>query len=213
MKRGTLSRKGIGTVTLVLALVVALAGAFLLYRVLQPGPEAGKDGAEMAAFLSGSRIAPPFSLEDTNGNIYSSAQFAGKPAVINFFATWCPPCREEIPGFVEVYNRHKANGLELIGISLDTDTRENLPGFLMNNKIGYRILFGDLATTRAYGGVSVLPTTFFVGKDGKIKNVHVGYMDEETFDKEVRDLVRERGRKDVLPPPPGPASAGQVSPR
>lgn len=213
MMRGTLSRKGIGTLTLALALVVVLAGAFLLYRALRPGPGAGKDGAEMAALLSGSRTAPPFSLEDTNGNVYSSAQFAGKPAVINFFATWCPPCREEIPGFVEVYNRHKANGLELIGISLDTDTRENLPGFLMNNKIGYRILFGDLATTRAYGGVSVLPTTFFVGKDGKIKNVHVGYMDMEAFDKEVRDLVMERGRKGVLSPPPGPASAGQVSPR
>jgi cytochrome c biogenesis protein CcmG/thiol:disulfide interchange protein DsbE len=213
MKRGTLSCKGIWTVTLVLALVVVLTGAFLLYRYLQPGPEAGKDGPGPAGLLSGSRTAPPFALKDTNGNVYSSAQLAGKPAVINFFATWCPPCREETPGFVEVYNRHKGKGFELVGISLDTDSRENLPGFLMANKIEYKILFGDLATARAYGGVSTIPTTFFVGKDGKIKNVHVGYMDKDAFDKEVRDLVRERGRKGVLSPPPGPASAGQVSPR
>jgi hypothetical protein len=59
----------------------------------------------------------------------------------------------------------------------------------MSNKIGYRILFGDLATARAYGGVSALPTTFFVGKDGEIKNVHVGYMDEDAFDKEVKKLL------------------------
>jgi peroxiredoxin len=188
MKRVSL-RKGLGTVTLILALAVVLAGAFLLYRVLQPEPEEGKAGPGTAALLSGSVAAPPFSLKDTNGNVYSSAQLAGKPAVINFFATWCPPCREEIPGFVEVYNRHKANGFELIGISLDTDTRENLPGFLVSNRIGYRILFGDLATARSYGGVSTLPTTFFVGKDGKIKNIHVGYMDEDAFDKEVRKLL------------------------
>ncbi|MGE5285137.1 MAG: TlpA family protein disulfide reductase [Actinomycetota bacterium] len=180
MKRVSL-REGIGRVTLILALVVVLAGAFLLHRVLQPGPEPG-----MPSMLE---TAPPFSLKDTNGNVYSSSQFAGKPAVINFFATWCAPCREEIPGFVEVYNRHKANGLELIGISLDTDTRANLPGFLVSNKIGYRILFGDLSTARSYGGVSTIPTTFFVGKDGKIKNVHVGYMDKDAFDREVQKLL------------------------
>lgn len=189
----TLSRKGIGAVALIVALVVALAGAFLLYRVLQPEPEAGKAGPGTAAGTppgpSGWKNAPPFSLKDINGNIYSSAQLAGKPAVINFFATWCPPCKAEIPGFVEVYNKHRSKGFELVGISLDTDTRENLPGFLMSNKIEYRILFGDLATARAYGGVSALPTTFFVGKDGQIRNVHVGYMDKDAFDREVMKLM------------------------
>ena|SRR3990172_675029 len=193
MKSGTLSRKGIGAVPLILVLVVVFAGALLLYKNWQSGQEAKKAAAGTAAGTaagpSGFRTAPPFSLKDTNGNIYSSSQFAGKPAVINFFATWCPPCREEIPGFVEVYNRHKEKGFELIGISLDTETRENLPGFLMNNKIGYRILFGDLATARAYGGVSSIPTTFFVGKDGEIKNVHVGYIDKDAFDKEVMKLL------------------------
>jgi peroxiredoxin len=189
MKRSTLSRNGIGAVPLILALIVVLAGVILLYRNWQQEREVTKAPTGSAPALSGLRTAPAFSLKDTNGNIFSSAQLAGKPAVINFFATWCPPCREEIPGFVEVYNRHKENGFELIGISLDTDTRENLPGFLMSNKIGYRILFGDLDTARAYGNVSALPTTFFVGKDGEIKNVHVGYMDKDDFDKEVRKLL------------------------
>jgi peroxiredoxin len=172
---------------LILALVVVLAGAFLLYRNWQSGMETKK--AAPAPGPSGLRTAPPFSLKDTNGNLYSSAQLAGKPAVINFFATWCPPCKAETPGFVEVYNKHKSKGFELVGISLDTDTRGNMPGFLMSNKIEYRILFGDLATARAYGGVSSIPTTFFVGKDGEIKNVHVGYMDRDAFDKEVMKLL------------------------
>jgi peroxiredoxin len=189
MKRGTFSRDGIGAVPLILALIVVLAGAFLLYRNWQAGEEAGKDGSETAAKPPELKTAPPFSLKDTNGNIYSSAQLAGKPAAINFFATWCPPCKAEIPGFVEVYNKHRSKGFELVGISLDTDTRENLPGFLMSNKVGYRILFGDLATARAYGGVSALPTTFFVGKDGEVKHIHVGYMDKDAFDKEVMKLL------------------------
>ncbi|HEX9190734.1 MAG TPA: TlpA disulfide reductase family protein, partial [Candidatus Deferrimicrobiaceae bacterium] len=169
------------------------AGAILLYRNWQSGLEeknATQGMAESpAAGPSGSEPAPPFALKDTNGNLYSSSRLAGKPAVINFFATWCPPCKAEIPGFVEVYNRHKGKGFELIGISLDRETRENLPGFIMNNRIDYRILFGDLATTRAYGGVSSIPTTFFVGKDGQIKNVHVGYIDTDTFDREVKKLL------------------------
>jgi peroxiredoxin len=189
MKRGTLSQKGIGAVPLTLALVVVLVGVLLLYRNWQREQEVTKAETGTTVLSSGSKTAPAFSLKDTNGNIYSSAQLNGKPAVINFFATWCPPCREEIPGFVEVYNRHKENGFELIGISLDTDTRENLPGFMMSNKIGYKILYGDLGIARAYGGVSSIPTTFFVGRDGEIKNVHVGYMDKDAFDKEVRKLL------------------------
>ena len=189
MKRFALSRRGIGAAPLILALVVVIVGAILLYRNRHTWLETKKAAPGTAAGTSGSRTAPPFSLPDTNGNIYSSDQLVGKPAVINFFATWCPPCREEIPGFVEVYNKHRSEGFELIGISLDTDTRGNMAGFLMNNKIGYRILFGDMATARAYGGVSSIPTTFFVGKDGMIKNVHVGYMDKDAFDKEVMKLL------------------------
>ncbi|MGZ8460922.1 MAG: redoxin domain-containing protein [Candidatus Deferrimicrobiaceae bacterium] len=193
MKGGTSSRKGIGAIPLIVALVVVLAGAFLLYRSWQSGLEAKNaapgSAAGTASGPSGLRTAPSFSLPDTNGNVYSSAKLTGKPVVINFFATWCPPCKAEIPGFVEVYDRHRPEGFELIGISLDTDTRKNLPGFLMSNKIGYTILFGDLATARAYGGVSSIPTTFFIGKDGEIKNVHVGYMDKDAFDKEVRKLL------------------------
>lgn len=134
------------------------------------------------------RPAPAFTLSDISGNSVASSQFLGKPTVINFFATWCPPCREEIPGFVEVHNKYRSEGFELIGISLDTDTRKTLPQFLVQNGIGYRILLGDTATVRAYG-VSPIPTTFFIGKDGKIRKVHIGYMDKASFEQEVRKLL------------------------
>jgi len=193
MNHGLSSRRGIGVLPLVLLLLGIFAGAFLLYRNWKSGVDSGNTSREApppaTSGTPGLRTAPPFSLKDISGNVYSSSRFAGKPAVINFFATWCPPCRNEIPGFVEVYNRHRGKGFELIGISLDTDTRGNLAGFIAENRIEYRVLFGDLATARSYGGVSSIPTTFFVGKDGEIKNVHVGYIDRDTFEKEVQKLL------------------------
>ncbi|MBI5904526.1 MAG: TlpA family protein disulfide reductase [Deltaproteobacteria bacterium] len=192
MKRASGSVRGIGAVALVAVILVVLAAVFLLVRNRQSGRD-GKTATESAlpsaAAPSAPKTAPPFSLPDVNGNLFSSESFAGKPTVINFFATWCPPCRNETPGFVEVYNRHRGKGLEMIGISLDTDTRGNLAGFLMTHRIEYRILYGDLATARAYGGVSSIPTTFFIGKDGEIKNIHVGYIDKDAFDAEVRKLL------------------------
>lgn len=165
-------------------LVPALAGA--LYLAVKGGP-AGRSPAEQAP--APGRPAPPFSLADISGNIVPSSRFAGKPTVVNFFATWCPPCGEEIPGFVEVYDRYRERGLEMVGIALDTDTRENLPGFIASHGIGYKILLGDLDTVRAYGGVASLPTTVFIGRDGEIKNIHIGFMDGESFEREVRKLL------------------------
>ncbi len=183
------SKNGMGALPLFLILVVVFLGAYLLYRNWQSGTAPNEAATSRGPVAEGSRTVPAFSLKDTNGNLYSSSRFAGKPTVINFFATWCPPCRAEIPGFVEVYNEHKAQGLEMIGISLDTDTKGDLAGFIMSNRISYRILFGDLATAREYGGVSSLPTTFFVDKDGQIRNVHIGYMEKEEFEREVRKLL------------------------
>jgi peroxiredoxin len=168
-------------------LAVAVVAVILWYGGRQPGSRKASEGQAPAVVGSG-RTAPAFALPDVSGNSVSSSQFLGKPTVINFFATWCPPCREEIPGFVEVYDKYRGSGFEIVGISFDTDTKGDLPAFMMENRIGYRILMGDMAIARAYG-VNPLPTTFFVGKDGRIMNVHVGYIDKETFEREVRKLL------------------------
>jgi cytochrome c biogenesis protein CcmG/thiol:disulfide interchange protein DsbE len=170
-------------------LVLASATALPLSRCTQSENAAGRGGTPIDGIPGAGAHAPAFSLRDISGNIVQSSNFLGKPVAINFFATWCPSCREETPGFVDVYNKYKEKGFELVGISLDTDTRENLPSFVMTYRIGYRILLGDLDTARAYGGVSSLPTTFFIGKDGRIRNVHVGYLDRDAFDREVRNLL------------------------
>jgi peroxiredoxin len=176
---------------LALAGMLVLVFTVALFLHLNTGRQRQTDGEVTRGRslpLKGS-AAPSFSLRDVSGDVVVSSHFLGKPTVINFFATWCPPCVEEIPGFVDVYNKYKDRGFELVGISFDTDPREKLPAFVKTHRIEYRILLGDQATARAYGGVSYLPTTIFIGKDGRIRNVHVGYLDRNAFDSEVRKLL------------------------
>ncbi len=169
------------------AFVLAFAGAALLYRFAGRGTSSAEETT--AARSSSASTAPAFSLTDVDGNVVHSSSLRGKPLVINFFATWCPPCREEIPGFVEVYNKYKDRGFELVGISLDDDTGEHLAAFVARHQIDYRILRGDSATARAYGGVTALPTTFFIARNGTIREVHIGAVDRDTFDREVQKLL------------------------
>ncbi len=174
-------------VAVVAAVVLAAAVAWYSGR---RAPSPAREGAPApAATPGGPRAVPAFSLTDISGNRVDSSVVRGKPAVINFFATWGPPCREEIPGFVAVYDKYKDRGFELLGISLDTDTRGNLPEFVVNNRIGYRILIGDVETVKAFAWGSAIPATFFIGRDGEIKNVHVGFIDRDALDREVQKLL------------------------
>lgn len=174
-------------VVIVILLAVVLGGGYIYFssRPLAPpvadAPPSGTTG--------GGQSAPPFTLQDMGGNTVSSSQFVGKPLVVNFFATWCPPCKSEIPGFVAVYEKYKGQGFELVGIALDTDTKDKLPGFIAEQRISYKILLGNVETARNYGGVSSIPTTFFIGKGGLIQNVHVGFMSQERFEQEVQKLL------------------------
>ena len=169
-------------------LAISLAFSFTGCKDRQQATQKPAAESPGAPSEQGDRMAPSFSLSDISGNIVSSSQLAGKPVVINFFATWCPPCREEVPGFVEIYRKYKSRGFELVGIALDTD-KTTLPHFLSTNGIDYRILIGNTSTTRAFGGVNTIPATFFIDKDGRIRNVHVGYLDKDSFEKEVLKIL------------------------
>ena len=187
MKRFALSRKGIGGVPLILVLVVVFAGAFFLYRNWQSGLE-----TKMAApGPSGFRTAPPFSLKDTNGNFYSSSQFAGKPAVINFFATWCPPCREEIPALVRARDKMLASGVEFVGIAIDNVAK--VVEFARNVRISYPLLMADatgLDLVRKLGNPSGgLPFTVVLDRKGGIAHRNLGAITEQKIEDQLRPML------------------------
>ena len=122
-------------------------------------------------------MAPDFELNsmDEDRKKYKLSDLEGKVVILNFWATWCGPCRMEIPDFNELYAENKDNGLIILGISTD-DTRRGLANFLKSYKVEYPILYGSnkqiSKISNEYGGINALPTSIIIGKNGEIKRIY-----------------------------------------
>ncbi len=138
------------------------------------------------------RPAPDFELPDVNGKKVRLSDFKGKIIILNFWATWCPPCRAEIPGFIELYKKYKDKGVEIIGISLDEGGLKDVIPFMKEFGINYRILLGNYKVTQDYGGIRGIPTTFVIDRKGSIRAKYVGYRPKEVFERDIIMLLNEK---------------------
>jgi peroxiredoxin len=133
-----------------------------------------------------------FTLKDMNGKTFNLASHKGKVILLDFWATWCPPCKVEIPWFVEFQKKYGAQGFTVIGVSVD-DPVEKLKPFAAEYKMNYPVLVGDgrddLQGPQAYGPMFGLPKTFVIGRDGKICKTHVGFSQKETLEKQIKSLL------------------------
>ncbi|MFB0528022.1 MAG: peroxiredoxin family protein, partial [bacterium] len=133
--------------------------------------------------------APDFTLPDLEGNSLTLSDFRGKVIILNFWATWCPPCRTEIPDFVQLYEKYKDEGLLIIGVNLDGGDSRAVKQFSENYRINYPIVLGNVDVTQDYGGIRGIPTTFIIDKKGNIKEKYVGYQPRATFEDAVERLL------------------------
>jgi cytochrome c biogenesis protein CcmG/thiol:disulfide interchange protein DsbE len=134
--------------------------------------------------------APNFSLKTYDGKIIELAKLKGKVVVVNFWATWCPPCRAEIPDFIKVYDIYKSKGLEIVGIALDEDGWPIVKPFLEKNKINYPIVLGTAEVVQQYGGIEGIPTTFIVDKKGNIVDHEVGMLTNGMLEQKIKSLLK-----------------------
>jgi len=134
-------------------------------------------------------LAPDFSLPDLSGHPVSLASFRGKVILLDFWATWCEPCREEIPHFVELQNKYGDQGLQIIGVSMD-DGPEPVREFYQRFKMNYPVVMGTAKTGEIYGGILGLPIAFVIGRDGRIYAKHRGATEIPVFEKEIVNLLQ-----------------------
>jgi thiol-disulfide isomerase/thioredoxin len=184
------------------SILVLLAGAGLLAlavwsstssrHVVAKGnqqPSRGGDGTQIVIrFAANPQPMPPFLLNDLNGQVLSTANWRGKVVLLNFWATWCPPCRDEIPEMIELSKRFK-DRLQIVGVSMDDGPADEVRQFAKEMGIDYPIVMGSRTLSSEYGGVPALPTSFVVDTGGRVVQKHEGLYPIDRYDSEVRSLL------------------------
>ncbi len=144
-------------------------------------------GSGRSAFESMS--APAWQLRDLEGNIVSSASLEGKVLLVDFWATWCPPCRRMIPGLVDLEETYGPQGFAVVGISLDRAGMPVVRDFNQQYGVQYLSLMGDAGVVEAFGGIDVIPTSFLINRQGMIVARHTGYVSKRQLIREIEPLL------------------------
>ncbi|MGZ8255929.1 MAG: TlpA family protein disulfide reductase [Burkholderiaceae bacterium] len=179
--------------------IVAAAAAFALALATLPALLNGSDERAESGIAAPGGGAPScrasqgkanlsFKLQDMNGATVKLADYKGKVVLLNFWATWCGPCKVEIPEFVRAYEEHKDKGFVVLGVSID-DTPEQLKAFAKQYKVTYPMLLNQENIEQAYGPIYGVPVSIFIGRDGLICRKQVGEVKKEMLDRELKALL------------------------
>ena len=150
----------------------------------------GGSNASETKQVANTQLAPSWELQNLDGRTVHFSDFKGKVVVLDFWATWCPPCRAEIPGFIELQKKYQAQGLAVIGVSVDQAGAETVRAFAEKLGINYPVVLTDTKTVDAYGGVDRLPTTFVVDRSGRIVKQHLGFTEKSEIEAEIKSLLK-----------------------
>lgn len=179
----------------------ALLAAGLLFSQAQSSPAASRSSASSALsatssqdsvptvrFVKNPEPAPEFMLTDLGGKPLALASFSGKVVLLNFWATWCGPCRSEIPGLIELQSKY-ADRLQVVGLSTDEGPAENVKQYAERMRINYPVGIATSEVERKYGGILALPTSFLLDSQGRVVQKHIGLWDRAYFELEIRALL------------------------
>ncbi len=167
-----------------LGLAIVLALAFLAWGMTSLRP--------LFRSISRSSVsterAPEWELKDLDGKRVKSSDFIGQVVILDFWATWCAPCKAEIPGFIALQKEYGDRGLVVIGVSLDDQGLAIVKRFVADLGMNYQVVLGDVTLMQAFGGTAI-PTTVIIDRTGNIVARHVGFTPRETFENEIKPLL------------------------
>ena len=133
--------------------------------------------------------APQFELQDINGRIVRLSDYRGKVVLINFWATWCPPCRAEMPDLIKLQREYGKEGLQIIGVSYPPQKKSRVVRFAKSLKVNYPIALGTRELKARYSSDETLPLTVVIDRDGKVSEIISGILLREEFDEKIKPLL------------------------
>ena len=158
----------------------------LLFLAIAPS-RAGSDKAAAPPL----KAAPPWQLKGVDGDPVKLSDFKGKVVILDFWATWCGPCKMEIPGFVDLQKKYGEQGLAVIGVSLDDGGPQTVKPFMKSLAVNYPVVMGNDKIVQDYGGIEGIPTTFIIDRQGMIVGKHLGYEEKQRFEAEIKPLLKQ----------------------
>ncbi len=185
-----------------LALVVV---AFVIALMLYFGYHQARHQGTVSTRLTKSTVAPDFSLEVLDGSTMRLSDLRGKAVMLNFWATWCGPCKIEMPWFVDFQKQYGGQGLQIVGVAMDDASKEDIAKFAKDMGVNYPILIGKEAVGDQYGGVNALPETFLIGRDGKIVDRIIGLEGKAEIEESIKKAL------DTQPASSRASAAGSAS--
>lgn len=172
-------------------LVMAVDGLLLLVVLVLLYQRALPQASAALGFGGSNEPAPLFTLPTLDGDDLSLTDLRGQVVLVNFWASWCPPCRIEMPGFERIYRERRKDGFTIVGIATDTYARDKIRAFIADHDITYPILLATPAVIRDYGGVNALPESFLLDREGRIQHHVIGFFAEPALRAAVNRMLEE----------------------
>lgn len=144
----------------------------------------------LSANVVGQKVmAPRLVVKDLNGRTVRLSDYRGKVVLVNFWATWCPPCRVEVPDFVKLQREHGKQGLQIIGITYPPEEKDRVRKFARSHKVNYPMVLGTRETRARFSSDETLPLTVVIDRDGKVSDIISGILLRQEFEEKIKPLL------------------------
>ena len=170
---------------------IVIGGIFGAHLQRKADLAATAQGLQLGPAHNENQMAPDFQLASIDGRQVKLSDYRGKAVLLNFWASWCGPCKVEMPWFTELQDRYRQQGLEVIGVAADNEGSDKIKNFVEKMHVKYTILLGTDQVSDAYGGIQGLPTSFYIDRDGRIVKQVAGLISEDEIEANIKKALQQ----------------------